>query len=115
MHLSWIILISSSVSSIDLSDFFIPIRLEGDTDSSPKNKAAQPERRHNFSISLSFAKDMELCPTHLMPRGIKASNNSLEYSGWPVTLSSRIKNAFEPDCLISSRTLETSLCLIFLP
>src|SRR4030043_90169 len=106
---------ASSVSSIDLSDFFIPIRLEGDTDSSPKNKAAQPERRHNFSISLSFAKEMELCPTHLMPSGINALNNSLEYSGCPATLSSKIKNVFEPDCLISSTTIETGLCLIFLP
>src|SRR4030043_2262565 len=106
---------ASSVSSIDLSAFFIPTRLEGDTDSSPKNKAAQPERRHNFSISLSFAKEMELCPTHLMPRGIKASNNSLEYFGCPATLSSKIKNVFEPDRLISSITMETGLCLIFLP
>src|SRR4030065_1113658 len=109
------ILIASSVSSTDLSVFFIPIRLEGDTDSSPKNKAAQPERRHNFNISLSFAREMELCPIHLMPRGIKASNNSLEYSGCPATLSSRIKNVFERDCLISSTTMETGQCLIFPP
>src|SRR3989304_5267338 len=108
------ILIASSVSSTDLSVFFIPARLEGDTDSSPKNKAAQPERRHNFSISLSFAKEMELCPTQLIPSGIRASNNFLEYSGCPVTLSSKIKNVFEPDCLISSTTLETGRCLIFL-
>src|SRR4030042_7215662 len=100
---------------MDLSVFFIPVRLASDTDSSPKNKAPQPERRHNFSISLSFARDMELCPTHWMPRGIKASNNSLEYTGCPVTLSSKIKKFFEPDCLISSTTFETGLCLIFLP
>src|SRR4030043_264629 len=109
------ILIASSVSSTDLSDFLIPIRLEGDTDSSPKNKAAQPERRHNFNISLSLARDMELCPTHPMPSGSKASNNFFEYSGCPVTLSSRIKNVFEPDCLMSSTTRETGRCLFFLP
>jgi hypothetical protein len=40
-----------------LGVFSIPIRLEGDTDSSPKSKPPQPESRHNLSISLSFAKD----------------------------------------------------------
>src|SRR4030042_820103 len=100
---------------MDLSVFFIPVRLASDTDSSPKNKAPQPQRVHNCSISFSFARDMELCPTHWMPRGIKASNNSLEYSGCPATLSSKIKNVFEPDRLISSTTMETGLCLISLP